>query len=450
MSLQAKVLWSEGLCVGPQHLQQLDLYHEARLHRIAAAINCNLWGVQTLAWNRDALAASVLQADRMSLIFQDGEIYDAPAADALPAAIDLSALPISEQSFTFYAALPTLQAHGGNLSRAGKTGNGMRYVQVAAETQDLFSDSVTIEVSFLRKTVYLLSHLEPRDSHICFPVVRIRRIPSGGFEIDYSFMPPSVSIGAVPGLALALENLLSRLNLKIGTLQSRRRQLNDIAFEIHSGDTASFWMLNMIGTAAAPLAHCARHRQQHPERLFEHLLALAGGLMAFSKQYALADLPAYHHDDISPSFEKLDTIIRALLDTVISSRYFTIPLEMDGRKTTHHRGTFDTTKIGHGAALYLAVNADMPALELVAAVPLRFKVASPDDIERIVGLSLPGVELIHMPQVPSALPIRPNTHYFTFENRNSLYETMLKEESIAIYVPAGIKGLKLELFALTA
>lgn len=449
MSLPAKVLWSEGLCVGPQQLQQLDLYHEMRLQRIAAAINCNLWGIQRMEWNRDALSNSLLQADRMSLIFQDGEIYEAPAADPLPAAIDLSVLPINEQSFTFHAALPTLQAHGGNVSHAEWAKSGARYIHVAAETQDLFSNSAAIEVSFLRKAIHLLSNLEPRDSYLCFPIVRIRRTASGGFEIDDSFMPPSVSVSALPGLILALNNLLSRLNLKIESLYSRQTQLDNHSFKVDGGDIASFWMLSTISSSAASLTHCAR-QQQHPEKLFEHLLALTGGLMALSKEYGIGDLPAYHHDDFAPSFRKLESIIRTLLDTVISSRYFTIPLEADSQKTTHCRGILDTTRINPSTALCLAISADMPALELIAAVPLRFKVSASGDIERIVQLALPGVALIHMPQVPAALPVRPNAHYFSIESKHPLFENMLKEESIAIYVPTGMKGLKLELFALTA
>lgn len=92
----------------------------------------------------------------------------------------------------------------------------------------------------------------------------------------------------------------------------------------------------------------------------------------------------------------------------------------------------------------------MPALELVANVPIRFKIGSPDDIERIVVAALPGVELVHMPQVPSALPVRPNTFYFSIAGKGALYENMLKAQAIAIYVPDGMKGLKLELLAITS
>jgi type VI secretion system protein ImpJ len=97
----------------------------------------------------------------------------------------------------------------------------------------------------------------------------------------------------------------------------------------------------------------------------------------------------------------------------------------------------------------LAVNADMPALELVAAVPVRLKLGAPDDLEKIVGSALPGMPLTHMPQVPAAVPVRPNTYYFSVATKGTLYENALKAGALAVYAPDGIPGLKIELIAIS-
>ena len=44
-------------------------------------------------------------------------------------------------------------------------------------------------------------------------------------------------------------------------------------------------------------------------------LALAGGLMAYSRSHKLEDLPAYSHLDPGPAFARLVDILRDLLDT---------------------------------------------------------------------------------------------------------------------------------------
>jgi type VI secretion system protein ImpJ len=443
MSLGAKILWSEGLTLGPQHFQRQDLYHETRLLRMASALNPNFWGVRLLAWNLDGLGHNLLEAEAMSLIFQDGEVVEAPATDLLPVPLDLTQLPQDINTFTIYAALPTIRPHGANAEEGG------RYAMAESEMADLFSDAVPIDVPFLKKRVRLLAHTEPRDGHVSFPVLRIHRAPRGGFDVDPAFVPPSVAIGAARPLQLLLDGLMSALTAKIVSLHASHRKTNASTFEVHAGDITSWWMLNIISTANASLQHCARSRMQHPEALYEKLLALAGGLMTFSDRYATADLPAYDHADPGVTFAQLDALIRDLVDTVISARYFVIPLVAEDSRRTHFRGALDAAKLTQDTQLCLAVSADMPALELVSAVPVRFKVGSPDDIERIVASALPGIALTHMPQVPAAVPVRPDTYYFSVSTRNGLYENALKAEAIAIYAPAGMRELNIELIAFT-
>jgi type VI secretion system protein ImpJ len=63
---------------------------------------------------------------------------------------------------------------------------------------------------------------------------------------------------------------------------------------------------------------------------------------------------------------------------------------------------------------------------------------------------MPGVRLVHAPQVPAAVPVRPGAYYFTLEARGPLYERMLQAQSVTVYVPAGVQDLKLELIAVNA
>ncbi|HAK90768.1 MAG TPA: type VI secretion system baseplate subunit TssK, partial [Massilia timonae] len=86
----------------------------------------------------------------------------------------------------------------------------------------------------------------------------------------------------------------------------------------------------------------------------------------------------------------------------------------------------------------------------VEAVPLQFKVGAPEDVDKFVLSVLPGVKLVHAPQVPSAIPVRPDTYYFVLEGRGALYEAMLKAQAISVYVPSGVRELRLELIAVSA
>ncbi|MBQ5949720.1 type VI secretion system baseplate subunit TssK [Massilia sp. ST3] len=444
--MTSKVLWGEGLLLRPQHFQRQDQYHEHCLNKGIRAVHPYAWGVERLEIDRDALGSSVLRILALSVRFQDGQLIDAPGADALPETIDLSQL--QAQGVTYYAAVPGLKPFSGNFVQPGQVDNTARFTQVNEETPDLYTQASPVQLAYLKASVRLVSEFEPRDAYVHFPLLRLRRAATGGFEPDTSFVPPTLSIGASPALFLQLRRLLDALQAKVGALYGHQREPSRNVVEFRSGDMSSFWLLHTASSAYAALTHHFHHPALHPERLFAQLLDVAGGLMTFSKSWTLGDLPSYQHADPGPGFAKLTTIIRELLDTVISSKYFAIAL--NETRPCYHLGMLNSGKIDEDTTFYIAVSADIPAVELVDVVPLRFKIGAPDDVEKFVLSALPGVRLQHAPQVPAAIPVRPDTCYFVLEAKGAMYERMLKAQSISIYVPAGMKELKLELLAVAA
>jgi type VI secretion system protein ImpJ len=446
--MTCKVLWGEGLLLRPQHFQRQDEYHEHRLHKGIDAVQPYAWGVEELQVDRDALANSVLRILALSLRFQDGELYDAPGADDLPPTIDMSQLAQPQQAVTYYAALPGLKPFSGNFAQPGQESNTARFVQSNQEAPDLYTQAAPVQLAYLKKAVRLVSEFEPRDSYICFPLLRLRRASSGGFEMDDTFVPPSLTLGAAPVLFLQLRRLLDALQAKVNALYGHHREPSRNVIEFRSGDMSSFWLLHTASSAYAALTHYVHHPRMHPERLYEQLLGVAGALMTFSKSWTLGDLQPYQHADPGPCFAKLHLIIRELVDTVISSKYFAILL--NEARPSYYLGMLDSGKIDEKTTFYIAVSADLPALELVDIVPRRFKVGAPDDVEKFVVAALPGVRLQYTPQLPSAVPVRPDTSYFLLEAKGQMYERMLQAQSISIYVPSGMKDLKLELLAVAA
>jgi type VI secretion system protein ImpJ len=443
----SKILWTEGVTLRPQHFQQQDRYHEARLHRMTASLHPYAWGVGAAVWNEEALADNILQAESLSLVLQDGDTYDAPGPDLLPDAVELEALPADEQHFTFYAALPAYRAHGGNLAGVrDQDQRQARFRQVELETPDLYADALESGIVYLARQASLLSHLAPRAGYVSFPVLRLQRRQGGGFEIDRKFVAPSLSVGAAPALAKQLDALMHKLQAKIDALYDVQREPGkDVV--VQGGDASSFLLLQTISAGCAALHHHAQSPGFHPERLFQDLLGLAGGLMAFSRKTRIKDLPVYDHSEPGPAFATLDALLRDLVDTVISSRYLAIPLARDPVRPSYFEGRLPADAIGPKVLLCLGVRADLPALELVALAPAQFKVGAPDDVARMVASALPGVELVHMPQVPAAIPVKPNTYYFALEGKGALYPNLVQAQAVSVYVPSGLRELSLELFA---
>jgi type VI secretion system protein ImpJ len=445
----SKVLWGEGLFLRPQHFQQQDAYHEWRLAQAVRGLHPYAWGVKSLKVDTDALQAGRLRFTELQLVLPDGEFYNAPAEDELPEPISLDAVFAQGNEVVLHAAAAPLRANGSNFASSREQADtATRYYQQQRDVEDQYTDAASAQLSLLGKSVKLVAEHDPRGHLVTVPLLRMRRNATGGFELDPRYVPPSLTIQASPVVFLYLRRLLDVLQAKVDALYGFHREPSKNIIEFRSGDVASFWLLHTASGAYASLAHLMRHPGLHPERLFQRLLELAGALMTFSKGFTLADLPAYDHANPGPAFFRLDHIIRELLETVISTRYFGVALSEV--RPSFHQGRLDAQQINATTNLYLGVSASMPPAELVEAVPLRFKIGAPEDVEKLVLSALPGVPISHSPQVPAAVPVRPGSYYFAIEPRGALYERMLQAQAVSLYVPAGIADLKLELIAVNS
>ncbi|MFG6469329.1 type VI secretion system baseplate subunit TssK [Roseateles sp. BYS87W] len=447
MSTASKLLWGEGLFLRPQHFQRQDAYHEARLAEAVRDLHPYAWGVQRLEVDTDALALQQLRLRAVHAVLPDGERLHAPGADELPAAVSLSDVRPGVSELLVHLTLAPLREHASNSAApSADLASQARYIQQQQPADDWYTQAASAPLTVLRRNLRLVLDHQPRDHLVSMPLLKLRRQGSGGFEIDPHYVPPSLSLAAAPPLTALLRRLLDALQAKVEALYGFHREPSRHVIEFRSGDIASFWLLHTASTAFAGLSHLLHHPGLHPERLYQRLLELAGSLMTFSRQHALAELQPYQHDQPGASFQALEAVLRDLLETVISTRYFALAIEQV--KPSFYQARLDSEQISDDTRLFLSVQASLPMSELIDIVPLRAKVGAPDDVEKLVLSAMAGVRVTHQPQVPAAIPVRAGCTYFAIEPRGPLYERMLQGRSLMLYMPAGIADLQLELFAL--
>lgn len=446
-----KILWGEGLFLRPQHFQIQDTYHEQHLNHTIRATIPFAYGIQNLRFDESQLNLHILALEHATMIWQDGEIYSAPAQDLLPEPIQLDELNLRNE-MQVYLALPILQPNKRNVSYETNA-QPSRYHSYLVETHDLFTDATPAEITLLRRRAeFKLLDMNETPNHeldgfLYLPIGKVKRHSSGNFELDHKFIPPLLQIESSETLTHNLKRTLNIIKAKIKTIQKNSRENEQNLIEFRSGDIVSFWLVNSLNTAHAILNHIAKNPQIHPERLYAELLRLTGSLLTFSTAYEIDQLPTYNHHNLQHSFELLDNILRDLLDTIISSRYITIAIKEV--RPSYWVGSLETDKINRDSRLYLAVSSDaMPTHELIPIVPLRFKVGSTVDVERRVVAALPAIPIHHLVQVPTAIPVRSGVSYFEIEAQHELYQAMLDSESICIYTPSGFKDIRLELIAI--
>jgi len=443
----AKILWGEGLFLRPQHFQQQDIQTDAMNRRTLLSANPFAWGIRDLDLDLDSLKNGVLRFNRIDAVFANGNFFTAPDIDQLPAPLALDAAVDEEGATEFFLALHHLNAHGGNCAEDVSDSGQARYLIVPRDRADLYTEAAEADIATLSQISHLKSANENRDQFLTLPVVRIRRTSSNGFEVDPSFVPPSISLRSAPNLYMLLRRQIDALLAKVDALYGFHREPSKNVIEFRSGDIASFWLLHTASSACATLTHLFRNPDTSPERLFQELLRLAGGLMTFSKAYTLNDLPSYDHLQPGPGFARIDQILRELLDTVISTRFFAISLTQP--KPAFYAGHLDSEKINSETAFYLSITAAHPQSEIIESIPFRIKLGAPDDVEKLVLSAMSGVRLTHAAQVPAAIPVRPGACYFALDAHGPLYERMLKAQSIMIYAPESYRDLTIELIAVT-
>jgi len=442
----AKILWGEGLFLRPQHFQRQDAYHEQRLQRACSALHPYFWGLRSLRIDHDSLSHGVLRVIGLSAILPDGERFDAPSHDRLPAPIALSDCAPNAESIEIGLALAPLREHGGNCGVDDSV--AQRFQRESRSASDWYSNAPDADIVILAAAAHLVAAHSAGPVESCLPIARVQRESTGGWTIDETFVAPSCSMAGAPFVQLQLRRLLDALAAKVEALQGLHRESAQHIVELRSGDTTSFWLLHAASTAFAELSHLHHHPDLHPERLHQGLLAVAGSLLTFSRAHSLRDLPVYRHAQPGAGFASLFALIRELLETVISTRYFSIALEMI--RPSLYGGRLDSNRIDESTALYLGVRSAINPEELVSLVPPRFKIGAPDDVDKFIVSALPGLKLVHAPQVPSAIPLRAGQQYFLIDARSPLYKRMLESQSVNLFAPPGLPELELELLAVNA
>ena len=107
MSWRKKVVWSEGMLLQPQHLQQHERHTDHVRHVTLSASTPYAWGFSALEIDTAALALGKLALLRATGVFADGTVFDMPAVDPLPDAVDI---PSNMRDEAIVLALPLRRA----------------------------------------------------------------------------------------------------------------------------------------------------------------------------------------------------------------------------------------------------------------------------------------------------------------------------------------------------
>lgn len=432
--------------LSPQHFQAQDQYFEDLIQARFGASNFANYGVTNLEIDAEALANGNFVVRSARGFLPDGESFDMPGSDALPASrpVGKNFTPDLE-TLDVFLALPDLRPNARNVTLQ-RDHDGPAETRYAAELKMMPDANQGFDekpVQLGAKSFRLLFGNEFRDGFSSVRIARLARNSAGVPVLHPTSVAPCLDLGSSEHLMGLLRRQVEILATKSSALAGPRRERSKGVADVSVSDTASFWLLHTVNSYLPELRHIYKVRRGHPEVAYRAMLRLAGALSTFTTEGSAADLPDYDHEELGVCFTALDARIRELMQTVIPDKYVSIPLSLTERFTW--AGTVADGNLFHNSQFYLAVNAALGMDEVIRRVPQFMKVATPDDIEQITRTAQAGVTLRHVEVPPKQIPMRLGNQYFALNQNGDIWKSIMLSRRVAVFAPADIPEPKLEL-----
>lgn len=443
------VIWSKGVFLSPQHLQAQDRFFEESLRFQIEALAFRGWGFSALQLDGTALSEGSLSVTRASGIFPDGLVVDIPGSDALPRSRTLDECFLDGRTrCAFYLAVPQHRPGGINVGsqRGGISTRFYAELQMLRDENNTGSSEKPVSVA--RKNLQILAQGENLEGSVLLPLAVIEQTEAGTYRFEPKYVPPMINLKGSDYLSGILRGLVELLVARSSQIAGSRRQRNQSLADFSASDVANFWLLYTMNANLPVLRHLFDSDLVHPERLFVQMLELAGALTTFSPRLEPRDLPRYDHEQLGQSFGLLDALLRELLDTVVPSNFVSLPLKP--LRDSIYASAIEKDQYFENSRFYLAISADMRESDLISRTPKLAKVCSATQIEQLIRQALPGLQMVHVPVPPRAIPVKLKYQYFSLERSGVAWESIQRARNFAVYVPGDIPNPDMELIILLA
>ena len=461
MNVPHRVVWSEGLLVSPQHLQQADLYHERLLDQRLAALAPQTWGILSLELDLGALQADQLRMSRFVGILPDGLYLGFEAGDAeAPAARPIGAhFPPAQPVLEVFLAVPkerdgvpSVAAEAADSSEPAAEVRRTRFGAATRPVGDMTGESADLAIAFARRNVSVLFGAEARDDFDSIKVAEIVRNASGALTASEAFIPSVLSISASSFLVSGVRRLLALMTAKQRQLSEERRQRDAVTVEFGPGDITRYLQLSALNAAIPILVHAGRDGELSPRELYLFLIQIAGQLSTLVPDADPSSFPAFNFTDLRSTFEELFALLTSLLRASVREACVVVPMDVrDGM----HVGNLSDERIVKCSQFVLAAQArGFSEEQLARDLPGRAKIASFGQLPFLLRSATRGLSLQVTHRPPAEVPVRPNVAYFLIDVAGGAehWRHVLGERSIAIYLPPPYDPaqVKLEIFAIPA
>ena len=456
MKSLSRVVWSEGMYLGPHHFQTQSRYFEDSARFAVENSWFEPWGLISYSLDEAAIRNGRVAVLSAQGLFEDGLAFEMVSGDLATAKGDpvpeprdiRDVFPPDKESLGIYLVISPRRLGGANCDLEGKS-RDVRYRAVPRTVPDINGGGDEKAVPFGEKNIRLVTETELTGELLSIPIARVRRDGAGHLVYDAEFIPPCVKLTASARIMSLLDSLLEILAEKKKVLERPKGTAGTFQAGTRQMDVANFWFLHTIHSGIAVLRHLHVSKRGHPEELFREMSRLAGALCTFDMESHPGDLPLYNHRELERCFTELVAHIRRHLEILVPSNTISIAIQPD-RRNFYWGAVADSRCFGR-CRWILGVRTTGSEARLLAKVPTVVKLCSREWVTKLVERARPGLALAHLPVAPSAIAPKAEFHYFGVDRNDQMgnpspcWNHIMDTRQVGIYVPDELGNVELEL-----
>jgi len=442
MSLDSKVLWSEGMFLNPQHFQQQDRYLERYIEGRCAALGAYSWGLHELEVDQQLLKLGKVSILRARGVFPDGTPFNFPDSDDAPPVIEL---PAGLHNTVIFLGVPVRRPGAVDVLPKDSTQGLARYYSSEIVARDVTvegGDSQPIGVSKLR--MRLLLDTDDHSGYACLGLMRIAETRDDrDILLDENYLPTCLDCRAVQkisGFVVELVSLLRHRGESIaGRLADTRRG--------GTAEIADYLLLQLVNRLEPFTNHLSSTKGLHPATLFAECLQMAGELSTFvAKSKRPPVFPNYLHENLQQTFAPVMATLREYLSMVYEQT--AISLELIEKKYGIRVSQINDRSLLNTALFVLAVRADVKDDVIRTRLPAQIKIGSVERIRQLVNAAMPGIAIKPLPVAPRQVPFRTGYTYFELDRHSEFWKELNESGGFALHLGGDFPGIEMEFWAI--
>ena len=445
MKSLSRVVWSEGMYIGPHHFQAQNRYFEDSVHFSTSSLWFEPYGFIGFQIDVESLRNGVFALRHARGVFPDGLSFHMPEFDPLPAPLKIAdAFPAMQDSIEIQLAVPEHKADGFNcgLTEVERL-LPLRYFAEERSFADENTGRDAKPIGMGRKNIQFRAGAESAAGMTTMPLAVVRRQGVGQFVLEERFIAPCLQISAAAPLMALLRRLVDLVREKAKTVVRPKDLGANTASGFSAEGISNAWFLHCLNASLGPLRHLCLAKRGHPEEVYEELSRLAGALCTFGLDSDPGLLPLYDHLHPTACFEALDRHIREHLELIVPSSC--VPLALTRSAIYFWEGRVLDERTLNRSRWIFAIRCPIGEADLIERTMRLVKICSKDFVPRLVERALSGLKLTHLPVPPPALSPKIEFQYFALDKSGPCWEHLVRTRDLGIYVPGELPDPQIEL-----